>query len=88
MKNILMAIGLSIALPAAAYAQSAPAPAHKMKCCDDKAKADCCKDTKADCCKDMAGMKGMEGMHDMKGMEGMHHGGNTPSADSAQKPKQ
>jgi hypothetical protein len=54
MQNILMAIGLSIALPAAAYAQSAPAPAHKMKCCDEKAKADCCKD--------MAGMKGMEGM--------------------------
>jgi hypothetical protein len=79
MQNILMAIGLSIALPAAAYAQSAPAPAHKMKCCDEKAKADCCKDSKADCCKDMAGMKGMEGMQ---------HGGNTPSADAHQNHQQ
>jgi hypothetical protein len=88
MKKILMAIGLSIALPAAAYAQSAPAPAHKMKCCDEKAKADCCKDSKADCCKDMAGMQGMHDMKGMKGMEGMQHGDHAPQADAHQNHQQ
>ena len=43
MKMIIATIALTIAFPAAAYAQSTPAPEHK--CC-------CCKDGKCDCCKD------------------------------------
>jgi hypothetical protein len=48
MNKILTAIALTIALPAVAHAQAAPAP-----------KADCCEKMKAEgkecCCKDMAG---------------------------------
>lgn len=46
MKKILTAIALSIALPAVAYAQAAPAPKAD---CGDKMKAgkDCCKDMPA-----------------------------------------
>ena len=58
MKKILTALALSIALPAVAYAQAAPAP--KEDCCE-KMKAEgkeCC------CCKHMAG-KDHAG-HDMK----------------------
>ena len=45
MKKILTAIALSIALPAVAHAQTAPAPAAKMECCEKmKEKCDCCKD--------------------------------------------
>ncbi len=43
MKNFLTAIALTIAIPAMAHAQ--PAPAAKADCCDKmKAVADCCKD--------------------------------------------
>ena len=57
MKKILTAIALSIALPAVAHAQTAPAPAAKMAC-GEKMK------DKSDCCKDMAKMD-----HDMQGMK-------------------
>ena len=70
MKKILTAIALSIALPAVAHAQAAPAA--KMECCEKM------KDT-CDCCKDMAKMDhGMQGMnagadphagHDMSGVK-------------------
>ena len=57
MNKILTAIALSIAPPAVAHAQAAPAP-----------KEDCCEKMKAQgkecCCKDMAG-KDQSG-HDMK----------------------
>ncbi len=64
MKKTLTAIALSIAIPAVAHAQAAPAPAAKMDCCE-KMKAG------TDCCKDMAkmeqGMKtgAMSASHDM-----------------------
>ena len=59
MKKILTAIALSIALPAVAHAQVAPAPSPKANCCD-KMQAG------KDCCKDMAKMDhGMQGMKDM-----------------------
>jgi hypothetical protein len=48
MNKLLTAIALTIALPAVAHAQAAPAP-----------KADCCEKMKAEgkecCCKDMSG---------------------------------
>ena len=50
MNKILTAIALSIALPAVAYAQDAPAPEAKQDCCE-KMKAE----GKECCCKDMAG---------------------------------
>ncbi len=59
MKRILTAIVLSIAIPAVAHAQAAPAPAAKMACCE-KMKAE----GKECCCKDMAKMD--HGKHDMK----------------------
>ena len=49
MKKLIAAILLSVALPAVAHAQSAPAPAPKEDCCD-KMKAE----GKECCCKDMA----------------------------------
>lgn len=49
MNKILTAIALSIALPAVAHAQAAPAPEHKMDCCE-KMKTE----GKECCCKDMA----------------------------------
>lgn len=61
MKKILTALALSIALPAVAHAQAAPAP--KEDCCE-KMKAEgkeCC------CCKDMAGKD--HAAHDMKHMD-------------------
>lgn len=57
MKKILTAIALTIALPAVAHAQTAPAPAGKMAC-GEKMK------DKSDCCKDMAKMD-----HDKQGMK-------------------
>lgn len=57
MKKMLTAIALTIAIPAVAQAQTAPAPAAKMACCE-KMKEKC------DCCKDMAKMD-----HDMQGMK-------------------
>ena len=57
MKKILTAIALTIALPAVAHAQTAPAPAAKMACCEKM------KD-KHDCSKNMAKMD-----HDMQGMK-------------------
>jgi hypothetical protein len=62
MNKILTAIALSIALPAVAHAQTAPAP--KEDCCE-KMKAEgkeCC------CCKDMAGKEHTG--HDMKQHDG------------------
>ena len=49
MKSLLIATALAVALPAVAHAQTAPAPAPKMECCE-KMKAD----GKDCCCKDMA----------------------------------
>ncbi len=69
MKKLLTAIAMSIALPAMAHAQAAPA-----------AKADCCDKMKAgmDCCKDMAKMD-----HGMQGMKGMPAGHVMPSGDAS-----
>ena len=50
MNKILTAIALSIALPAVAHAQAAPAPEAKQDCCE-KMKTE----GKECCCKDMAG---------------------------------
>jgi len=44
MKTIFATIALTIAFPAAAYAQSAPAPEKKCCCCKDDEKMECCKD--------------------------------------------
>jgi len=45
MNKLLAAVALSIAIPAVAQAQSAPAPAAKMDCCAKmKGKMDCGKD--------------------------------------------
>lgn len=82
MKKILTAIALTIALPAVAHAQTAPA------------KADCCEKMKdkMDCCKDMAG-KDHAG-HDMKGMDShaMHNmsqpGAKAPQVDPHQNHQQ
>ena len=57
MKKMLTAIALTIAIPANTQAQTAPAPAAKMACCEKM------KD-KSDCGKDMAKMD-----HDMQGMK-------------------
>ncbi len=54
MNKILTAIALTIALPAVAHAQAAPAPTPKTDCCEKMKDMDCCKDGKADCCKDMS----------------------------------
>lgn len=62
MKKILSAIALSIALPAVAYGQTAPAPTPKGDCCE-KMEKPCCKDMKSDCCK---GMDHSKMGHDMK----------------------
>ena len=94
MKKLLTAIALTIAIPAAAFAQAAPAPA---------AKADCCEKMKDKTgCKDMASMTGMAGMagmshtgHVMKagadmpaGHEMMMPAANAPQADPHQTHKQ
>lgn len=67
MKKMLTAIALTIALPAMAHAQAAPAPASKMACCE-KMKAD----GKECCCKDMAKMD--HSKHDMKAGADAHAG--------------
>ena len=68
MKKILTAIALTIALPAVAHAQAAPAP-----------KADCCEKMKAEgkecCCKDMA--KKSHGERGMKDGADTHAGHET-----------
>lgn len=58
MNKMTWVIALSIAVPAVASAQTAPAPAPKMACCE-KMKEKC------DCCEDMAKMD--QSKHDMKG---------------------
>ena len=63
MKKFWTAVALSIALPAVAHAQAAPAA--KMDCCE-KMKDKC------DCCKDMAKMD--HGKHDMKAGADPHAG--------------
>ncbi len=67
MKKILTAIALSIALPAVAHAQAAPAA--KIDCCE-KMKEKC------DCCKDMA--KKDHGKHDKKAGADPHAGHDMP----------
>lgn len=43
MNRILVAVAMAIALPGAAYAQSAPAEKPKMACCEEmKDKCPCC----------------------------------------------
>jgi uncharacterized protein involved in copper resistance len=59
MNKILTAIALSIALPAVAQAQTAPAPAAEKDCCE-KMKAE----GKECCCKDMGKMD--HSKHNMK----------------------
>ena len=66
MKKLMTAIALTIALPAAALAQAAPAPASKMACCA-KMKAS------GKACKDMGKMD--HGKHDMKAGADAHAGG-------------
>ena len=56
MNKILTALALSIALPAVAHAQSAPAP--KEDCCEKMKEGEKC------CCKHMAGQE--HAGHDMK----------------------
>jgi hypothetical protein len=67
MKKLLTAIALTIALPAVAHAQGAPAPASKMACCEKMKAAG-----KECCCKDMAKMD--HSKHDMKGGTDPHAG--------------
>ena len=76
MKKILTAVALTIALPAVAHAQAAPAPAAKMACCEKM------KD-KHDCSKNMAKMD-----HDMQGMKAGAdpHAGHDMSKPSAPAP--
>lgn len=57
MKKFVTAFALAIALPAAAYAQTAPAPAAKMDCCEKMKSAG----------KDMAGMDHSKMGHSMMG---------------------
>ena len=73
MNKILTAIVLSIALPAVAQAQAAPAP--KAECCAKMDKA-CCKDMKSDCCKGMdhSKMDHSKMGHDMKTGSDPHAG--------------
>jgi hypothetical protein len=59
MNKILTAVALTIALPAVAHAEAAPAPAAEKDCCEKM------KSEGKDCCKDMD-MKDHAG-HDMKG---------------------
>ena len=65
MNKLMIAIALTIALPAAALAQTAPAPSHTMECCEKMKTAG--KD-----CKDMAKMD--HGKHDMKAGADAHAG--------------
>lgn len=55
MKKYLLAIALSVALPAMAHAQTVTA-APKSSCCEKMKDMACCKDGKMDCCKGMAKM--------------------------------
>ena len=80
MKKLFAAVALAIALPAAAFAQNAPA-AGKMSCCDKK--------DMADCHKSMAGMMGdhMKGM-DMSKMDHSMMGHDMSKQSPAQAPEQ
>ena len=82
MKKMLTAIALTIAIPAVAHAQAAPAPAMKMACCE-KMKAD----GKDCCCKDMAKMDHEK--HDMKAGADPHagHDMSKPSAPAPADPR-
>ena len=80
MKNYLLAIALTVALPAMAHAQ-AVAAAPKAPCCEKMKDMACCKDGKMDCCKDMAkmdhsghGMKAGADPHAGHDMSKMDHG--------------
>ena len=62
MKNVLIALGLAIALPSVAHAQAAPTPPAKEDCCEKmKAQGKKC------CCDDMA--KKDHADHDMSTMD-------------------
>jgi hypothetical protein len=81
MNKILTAIALSIALPAAAYAQGAPTPAAEKDCCE-KMKAE----GKECCCKDMA--KKGHGEHGAKDGADAHAGHDKSGADTHQNHQQ
>lgn len=76
MTKFFAALALTIALPAMAQAQTAPAPAAKMDCCE-KMKAE----GKECCCKDMGKMD--HGKHDMKAGSSTHDGHDTAGAKAA-----
>ena len=63
MNKLLTAVALTIAIPAVATAQGAPA----AKDCCKTMKDDCCKSGKVDCCKEMQQMM-KDGHHQMTGM--------------------
>ena len=75
MNKMMIAIAMSIAVPAVAHAQAAPPAPKKMECCE-KMKEKC------DCCKDMAKMD--HSKHDMKAGADPHAGHDmSPSQASA-----
>ena len=55
MKKYLLAIAMTVALPAMAHAQAVTA-APKPPCCEKMKDMACCKDGKMDCCQGMAKM--------------------------------
>lgn len=71
MKKYLLAIAMTVALPAMAHAQAVTA-APKAGCCEKMKAMACCKDGKMDCCKDMARMDHKK--HDMKAGADPHAG--------------
>ncbi len=76
MTKMMIAIAMSIALPAVASAQTAPAPAPKKMACCEKMKEAC------DCCKDMAGMD--HSQHGKKAGADSHSGhAKSPSPNAA-----
>ena len=80
MKKYLLAIALTVAIPAMAHAQAVTA-APKAPCCEKMKDMACCKDGKMECCKDMAkmdhsghGMKAGADPHAGHDMSKMDHG--------------
>ncbi len=63
MKKYLLAIALTVALPAIAHAQAVTA-APKASCCEKMKDMACCKEGKMDCCKGMTKMD-----HSAQGMK-------------------
>ena len=77
MNKLLAAVALSIALPALAQAQTAPASAPKASCCE--------KMKDKDCCKDMAKMDHKK--HDIKAGADPHAGHDMGQTGVQQNPK-